>query len=293
MTNLWQLDATAQAALVEQGEVHPRELVQVALRRIEDLNPTINAVCGLDAERALQRAEQPLQGPFAGVPFLIKDVLGYPGFRHAFGSRTFAGNVATEATPYTERLDEAGLIVLGKSTTSELGLLGSTETALDGITRNPWDLELSAGGSSGGAAAAVASGMVPFAHASDGGGSIRLPAALCGLFGFKPSRGRTVRAVPFENDFTRLVSEHCVSRSVRDSARDCDAVPVHRLGRCSPALPPSRAPEWQARRLFTRAVIPRTGSAPTRDPGGGRNIPNRPTRFFTSFRMTDRDSCRR
>jgi amidase len=134
------------------------------------------------------------------------------------GARLFAGNVAGAGSPFTERLDAAGLVALGKSATSELGLLGSTETLLEGVTHNPWDLSLSAAGSSGGAAAAVASGMVPLAHANDAGGSIRIPASVTGLFGFKPSRGRTVAASEVQTEFGDLVSDHCISRSVRDSA---------------------------------------------------------------------------
>jgi amidase len=129
----------------------------------------------------------------------------------------FAQQIATQGSPYTERLDAAGLVTLGKTTTSELGLLGSTEALLFGVTHNPWSSTKSATGSSGGAAAAVASGMVPLAHASDGGGSIRIPASVCGLFGFKPGRGRSVsNGVP---DPFGLLIEHCVSRSVRDSAQ--------------------------------------------------------------------------
>jgi amidase len=216
MNDLSQLDAVAQANLVARGEVSARELVEAAIRRIEALEPTIHAVASHDFEAARARAAQRPSGPLGGVPFLVKDLLPYPGQRCAMGSRLFSANMASQGSPYTERLDAAGLITLGKSTTSEFGLLGSTETRLEGVTRNPWNLESSATGSSGGAAAAVACGMVPLAHASDGGGSIRIPAAACGLFGFMPGRGRLVSsgmAMPFD-----LLREHCVSRSVRDSA---------------------------------------------------------------------------
>ena len=215
----WRLDATEQARLVGCGEVTASELMEATLSRIEALNPRVNAVVGLDAERALSRAKRPQRGPFGGVPFLAKDLLPMPGLLSTSGSRIFAGHVPDEHVPYTRRVEGSGLICVGKSTTSEFGLLGSTETALHGVTRNPWDLDHSAGGSSGGAAAAVACGMVPFAHASDGGGSIRIPAALCGLFGFKPSRGVAVPAVEIPGGMASLNIEHCVSRSVRDSAR--------------------------------------------------------------------------
>ncbi|MBL8613114.1 MAG: amidase, partial [Myxococcales bacterium] len=164
------------------------------------------------------RARGKLDGPFAGVPFALKDLLPYPGMRAAFGARLFAANVAAAGSPFTERLDAAGLVVVGKTATSELGLLGSTETLLEGVTHNPWDLSRSAAGSSGGAAAAVAAGLVPFAHASDGGGSIRIPASVCGLFGFKPGRGSVASTGGPPSPFADLVSELCVSRTVRDAA---------------------------------------------------------------------------
>ncbi|MCA9663796.1 MAG: amidase [Myxococcales bacterium] len=213
---LARLDGVAQAELVARGELAREELLDACAERVAALNPLVRAVTALDLEGARERASG--EGPFAGVPFLIKDVTPYPGLPWTVGSRLFAGNVAAEPTPYSARVDAAGLVTIGKSATSEFGLLGSTETLLHGATLNPWDLSCSAAGSSGGAAAAVAAGLVPFAHASDGGGSIRIPASVCGLFGFKPSRGRCVRASPGASDFGSLTSEHCVSRSVRDSA---------------------------------------------------------------------------
>lgn len=215
-SELARLDGVAQAEWVARGEVKSFELLEACAERIAALNPLLNAVPVVDFERA--RAKAAGSGPFAGVPFLMKEVTPYPGLRWSFGSRLFAANVPPGPTPYSTRLDEAGLVTVGKSATSEFGLLGSTETLLDGVTHNPWDLSMSAAGSSGGAAAAVAAGLVPFAHASDGGGSVRIPASVCGLFGFKPSRGRTVPASFGESDFGALVSEHCISRSVRDSA---------------------------------------------------------------------------
>lgn len=217
------MDATAQAHLVRTGEVSPLDLVDAAINRIERLNPKINAVASMNFDEARSRARtrtDETPGPFAGVPTLIKDLLAYPGHQAGLGSRLFKGQPSPPASPYAEAIDESGLIVLGKSTTSEFGLLGTTETLAYGATRNPWDLSHSPGGSSGGAVAAVASGMVPIAHASDGGGSIRGPASFCGLFGFKPSRGRTIRADSPSGDspLAGLMSDHCVSKSVRDSA---------------------------------------------------------------------------
>jgi amidase len=212
------LDATAQAELVRRGDVSSRDLVELALERIARLDVELGSVVHLDRDGALARAGEALEGPFAGVPFLAKDLLAMPGMRCAMGSRLFAGHVPAQPTPYTQAIDDAGLVTIGKTSTSELGLLGSTETQLEGTTHNPWSPRHSAGGSSGGSVAAVAAGLVPFAHASDGGGSIRGPASLCGLFGFMPSRGRTVPAMP-PSELPELVIDHCVSRSVRDSAR--------------------------------------------------------------------------
>lgn len=211
------LDATAQARLVKSGEITSLELVEAAIARIEERDPQVNALCVSDFAMARDRAKGALTGAFAGVPFLVKDLIPYPGLRYSLGSRLFAQGVPALASAYSKRLDDAGLVVLGKSTTSELGLLGSTETLLAGRTHNPWGPNLSAGGSSGGAAAAVASGMVPMAHASDGGGSIRIPASMNGLFGFKPGSRRIAGAGV--EDMDGLVVEHCVSWSVRDSAR--------------------------------------------------------------------------
>jgi len=209
-------DGVAQAELVARGEVSAAELLDACVERIEAMNPLIRAIPTLDLARA--RATSSAGGPFAGVPFVVKDVTPYPGLPWSLGSRLFAGNIATQGTPYSARLDGAGLVTVGKSATSEFGLLGSTETLLHGVTHNPWDLSYSAAGSSGGSAAAVAAGIVPLAHANDGGGSIRIPASVCGLFGFKPSRGRCVQASLTASDFDAIMSDHCISRSVRDSA---------------------------------------------------------------------------
>ena len=216
------LDATAMADLVRRKEAKPVELVEAAIGRIERLNPRVNAVCDTFFTRALERARGPLaDGPFRGVPFLLKDLIAYEGEELTYGSRFFRENVARETDVLVRRMEAAGLVMLGKTNTCEFGLLPTTEPALHGPTRNPWSLEHSAGGSSGGAAAAVAAGMVPMAHASDGGGSIRIPAACCGLFGLKPSRGRNAERP--DPRWHGLSVEHCVSRSVRDSARLLDA----------------------------------------------------------------------
>jgi amidase len=215
---LARLDGVAQAQLVADGELSAAELLDAAQRRLELVNPLLHAVVSHDFDAARARVERGVSGPFAGVPFLFKDLCAYPGQRCAFGSRLFARNVAGGGSPFTERVDAAGLVTLGKSASSEFGLLGSTETLLEGVTHNPWNLATSAAGSSGGAAAAVAAGIVPLAHASDGGGSIRIPASVTGLFSLKPSRGRCVASSLAASDFDTLLSDGCISRSVRDSA---------------------------------------------------------------------------
>jgi amidase len=219
------LDGVAQAALVLRGELSPTELLDACAARFERCEPLIHSTVTLDWERA--RAFTAGDGPFKGVPTLLKDAFPYPGLRWGMGSRLFARNRQAPATPYSERIDRSGLVVVGKSATSELGLLGSTETLQEGVTHNPWDLSRSAAGSSGGAAAAVAAGLVPLAHANDAGGSIRIPASVCGLFGFKPSRGRCVHANPGGSDFLALISDHCVTRSVRDSALFLSVTEAH------------------------------------------------------------------
>ena len=215
-TELWKLDAVAQAELVARGEVSALELVDSAIAQLQALEPMIHALDSTDFERARAVALTKPKGVLGGVPILIKDLLPYPGLPCRFGSRLFRHNTSAQGSDYSARLAAAGMIPLGKTTTSEFGLLGSTESLLSGVTRNPWNLALSATGSSGGAAAAVASGMVPIAHASDGGGSIRIPASACGLFGLKPSRGRC--ASTGQQWVYDLISEHCVTRTVRDSA---------------------------------------------------------------------------
>ncbi len=209
------LDATALAELVHSGEASPSELLEAAVARIDALNPRLNAVVTPLYARARAQLAMPLPaGPFSGVPYALKDLVDLQGTRRTSGSRLLATHISQETSDIVARSLAAGLVVLGKTNTPEFALNGSTEPLLWGPARNPWDLSRSAGGSSGGAAVAVASGMLPFAHASDGGGSIRIPASCCGVFGFKPSRGRMAGSRP-----TDAGVEHCLSRSVRDSAR--------------------------------------------------------------------------
>lgn len=266
---IWKLDATAQADLVRRGEVTSRELVLAAIERAEALRETVNPVAWLDGVETLERAEPGKTGPFVGVPVLLKDLLPQPGMPCAFGSRLFSalGFIPTDALPYTRAVQASGVVPIGKSTTSEFGLLGSTESAVAGTTRNPWSLLHSAGGSSGGAAAAVACGIVPLAHASDGGGSVRIPAALCGLFGFKPSRDRCVSAHASPNAFTGLIADHCVTRSVRDSATWLACTQRADAAAPYPAIDPRLSPPPRPLRIgvFTSTLMgapaPAAGSA--------------------------------
>ena len=212
------LDATAQADLVRKGEVTAGELVEAAISRIERLNPTINALVTPSFDQARDIAKNgATKGPFQGVPYMIKDLVDQDGVRTTKGSKLFESYVAKRNSADTQAQLNLGLISLGKSNTPEFGLLATTEALALGPCRNPWNTEHSSGGSSGGAAAAVASGMIPMANASDGGGSIRIPASSCGLFGLKTSRGRTP-VDPRPGSAADIGVIHVVSRSVRDSA---------------------------------------------------------------------------
>jgi amidase len=209
-------DATGLAALVARREVSAGDLLDAAVDRMAQVNPKINAVTLDLTQRA--RNEAPAEGPFAGVPFLLKDLgAALAGTVTSRGSRMFAGQVAAADSALTAAYRAAGLSIFGKTNTPEFGLWPVTESELLGVCRNPWDLSRTPGGSSGGAAAAVAAGIVPAAHASDGGGSIRTPAACCGLFGMKPSRGR-VSFSPGGEGWAGASIQHAVTRSVRDSA---------------------------------------------------------------------------
>ena len=186
-------DATDLAAMVRDGEVSATELLEEAIERTERVNPQINAVVYPYYDEARQRAYSGLpDGPFSGVPFLLKDLyLLYSGQPMSNGSRIFEDYVPDHDHELTARYKAAGLSIFGRTTSPEFGITATTESVVHGKTRNPWNLEHTSGGSSGGASAAVAAGILPLANASDGGGSIRIPASCCGLFGLKPTRGRT------------------------------------------------------------------------------------------------------
>jgi amidase len=212
------IDAVGQAALVRGGKASSLELVDAAITRIEAANPQINAVVAEYFDKARKRAKGKLPaGPLSGMPYLIKDLNDIKGEIATSGSRLMAKHVGTTNNLMVQKALDAGMIILGKTNTPEFGLLASTESLQLGACHNPWNLDYSTGGSSGGAAAAVASGMLPVAHASDGGGSIRIPASCCGVFGLKPSRGR-MNFGEAERMPGDIAVENCVSRSVRDSA---------------------------------------------------------------------------
>jgi amidase len=244
VTDLSILDATAQADLVRRRGASPLELVDEAIERIEKLNGELNAVIHplYERARAHARADIP-DGPFRGVPIVIKDLDGMlAGAPYHAGNRLLKDmNYVAPTTSYLfEKLERAGFVIVGKTNTPEFGLMPTAEPLAYGPTRNPWNTAHSSGGSSGGSAAAVASGMVPVAHAGDGGGSIRIPASHCGLFGLKPSRGRVSLGPDEGESWAGLVMRHVVARSVRDSAAVLDVLQGYMPGDWYTAPPPTR-----------------------------------------------------
>jgi amidase len=239
------LDATAQAELVRSGEASPAELVEAATSRIEALNPGLNAVITPLFEKARAEAEDELpDGPFRGVPFLLKDLVAHSAgdpFHEGMRFLRDLGWTEERDTELVSRFRRAGFVICGKTNAPELGIVATTEPEAYGPTANPWDLSRSPGGSSGGSAAAVAAGMVAAAHANDGGGSIRIPAAACGLVGLKPSRGRVSMAPDFGDTISGLTVEHALCRSVRDAAAILDAIHGPAPGDPYVAPPPERA----------------------------------------------------
>jgi amidase len=230
------------ARLVRDGELSASELVEVCLRRIEELDPHINAFAEVDGERALARAAEIGAGdqrPFAGVPIAIKNNRPVEGLRWTLGCSLMAEHVAVYDHSVTRRLKQAGFVIVGTTTLPEYGILPTTEARLFGPTRNPWDPERTPGGSSGGAAAAVAAGMLPVAHGNDGGGSIRIPAACCGLVGLKPQRGR-VSPAPELGD-SLLVADGVLTRTVSDTAAILDVLAGYEVGDATWA-PPAAEP---------------------------------------------------
>jgi len=243
ITSYEEHDAVGLAELVRSGQTKPEELLEAAVARLEEVNPKLNAVVipMIDEARAAIEAGLP-DGPLRGVPYLLKDLhLLYEGVRTTNGCRMFADNVPDHDSEMVARYKQAGLVIFGKTASPEFGLSTTTESKLFGVTKNPWLDGSTAGGSSGGAASAVAAGILPAANASDGGGSIRIPASCCGLFGLKPSRGR----IPFGPDagegWNGMSSIHAVTRSIRDSAALLDAVCAPERG-APYASPPQARP---------------------------------------------------
>jgi amidase len=219
-------DGLGLADLIRKKEITAGELAELALSGVQEINSDINAVIEVYQER-IEKADELMvaEAPFCGVPFFLKDLgAAEAGKLQEMGSRLTKGWVAPTDAYLTVRLKEAGVIILGRTTTPERGLAATTESILTGATKNPWDPDRIAGGSSGGSAAAVAAGILPIAHATDGGGSIRIPAACCGLLGLKPSRGRVTYGPDVDESLFGLAQEFVVSRTVRDTAAMLDAV---------------------------------------------------------------------
>jgi len=230
LSELASYDALGLAELIRKKQISPLELVDDVVRRVERVNPKINAVLTklFDVEKARDRAKNGVvDGPFAGVPVMLKNLTQYKDARIDAGSRLYAryiekkGNPFRMNSPLIDAMERSGMIVAGITSSPELGLLDTTEPVLYGATRNPWNADHTAGGSSGGSAAAVAAGIVPLAHGTDAGGSIRIPACHCGLFGLKPTRGRELGNTPAWSlgiESLNIASDFCLSRSVRDAA---------------------------------------------------------------------------
>jgi amidase len=221
-----QYDGLGLAKLVREKKISPLELCEEAIKRIEKLNPVLNAVVTPMFEIGMETAKKPLpDGPFTGVPFLLKDLISsFAGVRLTWGCRAYKDYIPDYDSETVKRFKASGLITLGKTNTPEFGLMGITEPELHGPTRNPWNVGRTCGGSSGGSATAVASGMVPVASGGDGGGSIRIPASYCGLIGLKPSRGRTPAGPKYGELWQGAAVEHVLTRSVRDCAAMLDAI---------------------------------------------------------------------
>lgn len=256
-------DATGLAHLVRRGEVSPAELVEEAIARIERHNGTLNAVVYKAYDEARKTAKGKLpDGPFKGVPFLIKDInLPVAGWPMTNGSAYLANYVSPEDAELTRRYRASGAILLGKTNTPEFGIPGTTEGRHLGICRNPWNPEYSSGGSSGGAAAAVASGMVTMAHGSDGLGSIRIPAAQCGLVGLKPTQGRNPGGPDDRNRAHGFIVDHVLTRSLRDTAAMLDwtgipedDAPYAPLAKARPFIEELETPPGRLRIAFTTEV---------------------------------------
>ncbi|RVW02272.1 amidase [Rhodococcus spongiicola] len=260
---LGDLDATGVAARIAAGEVSAREVVQAAIERAEAVQGVLNGVQTEDFERALEQSAAPRRGVFSGVPTILKDNVDLAGLPTGHGSAAFTPAPAPRNDDFVNQFLSTGAVPIGKSRLPEFGFSASTEYADADPVRNPWNPEYSAGASSGGSAALVAAGVLPFAHANDGGGSIRIPAAACGLVGLKPTRGRTVANSLDKSMPIRIVGQGVVTRSVRDSARFSAA--AERYYR-NPKLPPIRLVEGPgSTRLRVGLIVDSVTGVPTDD----------------------------
>jgi amidase len=249
MSDVIWLSATEQADLLRRREISSTELVQAYLARIEALNPQLGAyvsVCADDALAGARAADHqlaspaPPDAPFLGVPISIKDLVETKGVRTTYSSRAFADYVPDFDAAVVRRLKNAGFVLLGKTNTPEFGNLSFTESILNGVCRNPWNTERTPGGSSGGAAAAVAAGLCPVGHGSDGGGSVRTPASCCGVVGLKPARGRISCAPALGESMVGLSTDGMLTRTVLDAAATLDVMAGYETGDPYWAPPPGR-----------------------------------------------------
>jgi amidase len=260
---LGDLDTVGVAAAIADGTISAREAAEAAIARADVVNPALNAIQHPDFERALAAADRPLSGVFAGVPTFVKDNTDVEGLPSDQGSLAVRSTPAPAHHEFTRQYLSAGFTVLGKSTMPEFGFNATTEYETLPPTRNPWNTGYSAGASSGGSAALVASGVVPIAHANDGGGSIRIPAAACGLVGLKPTRGRVVAAAEAATLPVDIISNGAVTRTVRDTAHFMAATQAYRPG---PGLPPLGLVEGpSARRLRIGLITDSVTGSPTDD----------------------------
>jgi amidase len=251
------------AALIRSGGASAREVVEASLRRIEALDPQLNAFIEVDGERALAAADAARPGteqPFAGVPIAIKGNVPVDGMTLNFGSKFFAGNRPAYSAYLVRRLREAGFVIVGVTNLPEFAILPTTEPRFTGATRNPWDLERTPGGSSGGSAAAVAAGMVPLAHGNDGGGSLRIPAACCGLVGLKPSRGRVSSGPDLGESW--LAANGVLTRTVADTAHALDVLGGYEVGDANWAPRPAEPYATSMRRHPGRLRVAVTAENP-------------------------------
>ena len=267
MSELLFKPVTELAGMIRSGQLGSAELVGAALERIESLQPTINAFTHIDAEGALAAAEAVSAGdprPFAGVPIAIKDTAPVAGMPYTMGSDIFGDFVPGHDAFLVRRIRDAGFVIVGKTNMPEFGILPVSEPRRFGPVHNPWDTDRTPGGSSGGAAAAVAAGMLPIAHGSDGGGSIRIPASCCGLVGLKPTRGRISRGPDLGDDF--LVQDGTLTRTVAETAALLDILSGYEVGDATWAPPPAEPFAEAATREPGRLRIGYTLAAPIEAP---------------------------